>query len=50
MGAVLALLAESSSRRREATHVLDQAVEAEFAMGRLWVIRMGLSPANGGEP
>ena len=38
------VLAESSRRRSTSLHVLDQSVEAELAMARIWSIRFGIAP------
>ncbi|MHC4414547.1 MAG: hypothetical protein ACYS0G_04615 [Planctomycetota bacterium] len=40
--AALTILAESAGRRPGMTHVLEQAVEAERAIGRLWSLRLAL--------
>lgn len=44
--AVLAVLVDSSVRRRDASHLLAQATEAELAMARIWALRMGLAPSS----
>ncbi|NNF43968.1 MAG: hypothetical protein HKN62_13175, partial [Phycisphaerales bacterium] len=43
----LAVLAESARRRRMATHVIAQAIAAERAMGRLWLLRLTLDDGSG---
>jgi hypothetical protein len=45
--AALALLQRSAERRQDATHVLQQAIEVERAVTRMWMVRMALA---GGAP
>jgi hypothetical protein len=42
-----AILAESGRRRSRGGHVLEQAVEAERAMGRLWRLQMAIGEQEG---
>lgn len=42
---VMILLNESAAKRDRALYSLDQAIEAELAMARVWGVRMGRAPA-----
>jgi hypothetical protein len=46
----LTLLALSSERRGRAEHVLQQAIEAEYALARMWALRFGIAGPGGEAP
>jgi hypothetical protein len=43
------VLTESAEARAESGHVLQQAIEAERAVSRMWALRMNVAPSTGAE-